>query len=125
MRVSNDQRRTVIGFGFVQSLDRLHVVGADRNLRNVNVAVGHGDHTQILLRQGLAGSGKLGRSAHRGRLRLLTAGVGIYARIHNQNVDVLAGSDRMIQTAETDVIGPAVAAQNPYRLLDQVIGQFV
>ena len=30
----------------------------------------------------------------------------------------------MVQTAEADVVCPAVTAQNPYRLLNQVVGQF-
>jgi len=51
-----------------------------------------------------------GDSAHRGGLGGLSAGIGVYLGIENQQVDILAGGDDVVQTAVTDVIGPAVAA---------------
>ena len=53
----------------------------------------------------------------------LSAGVGVDFRVQNQEVDVLAGGDDMVETAVTDVIGPAVATDAPDRFLDQVISQ--
>ena len=110
VRVSNDDGRAVISFGLVHCFDYLSVIGTESNLSNIDIAVGHGNHAKIFFRQSLTSRSELGRSAHRGCFGLLSAGVGIYAGIHNQNVDIAAGSDGVIQAAEADIISPAVAA---------------
>ena len=125
MRVSNDDRRTIKSFSFVHSLNNLHIVSAHRNLRNINVTVRHSNHSQIFLRQSLTCGSEFSGSAHRGSLRLLTTGIRVNTSIHNEDVDVFAGSDSVVKTAEADIISPTVTTQNPNRFLDEVISQNV
>jgi hypothetical protein len=69
----------------------------------------------------LAGSRELSNSADRGSLGSLSAGVGVNLGIEDQDVDILAGSQSVVQTAEADVVCPAVAAEDPHGLLSEVI----
>ena len=59
-------------------------------------------------------------SADVGSLGSLSAGVGVNLGIEYHNVYVLAGSQNVIQTAEADVVCPAVAAEDPNGLLSEV-----
>ncbi len=120
--VGDDERRTVIGFGLDEGLDHLSRVGQG-DVGHIDVAVGHGHHPQILLGHRLAAGGELGHGAGRGGFGGLAAGVGVDFGVEDQQVDVLAGGDDMVEAAVADVIGPAVAADAPDRFLDQVVGQ--
>ncbi len=53
----------------------------------------------------------------------LSAGVGIHLGIEHQDVDVAAAGQHVVQTAVADIIGPAVAADDPDGFLDQAVGQ--
>ncbi len=96
-------------------------VGAHGDLGHVDVAVGHSDAGQVLLLGGLTGGSELSHGAARSGLGGLAAGVGVHLGVEHQDVDVLAGSEDMVQAAEADVVGPAVAAEDPHGLLGQVI----
>src|SRR5690349_1030272 len=67
MTVSDDQRWTIVGFGFEERLERVLVFRAHRDRRDVDVTVGHGDEAKILFRGGLPAGGELGDSAAWGR----------------------------------------------------------
>ena len=69
----------------------------------------------------LTGSRELRNSADRSGLGSLSAGVGVNLGIEDQDVDILAGSDDVVQAAEADVVCPAVAAEDPHGLLGEVI----
>ena len=112
-RIGDDDRRSVIGFSFGDGLEGLGLVGAHGDLGDIDIAVAHGHHAEVLLLDRLAAGGKLGDSAGRGRLGGLAAGVGIDLGVEDQDVDVFAGSEDVVQSAVTDVIGPAVAADDP------------
>ena len=71
----------------------------------------------------LAARGKLGHGAARGGFGGLAAGVGVDFGIQHQDVDVPAGGQDMVQTAVTDIVGPAVAADDPDRSSDQIVGE--
>ena len=75
------------------------------------------------LRPGLPAGGELGHRAAGSRLRGLAARVGVDLRIEHQEVDVAAGGEDVVHAAETDVVGPAVAAEAPHAAADQVIGR--
>ena len=120
MAVGDDQRRPGIGFGFDECFERVFVLGAHRHAGDIDVAVSHGDQAKILLAQRFAARGELRhRSARRG-LGHLAAGVGIDFRVEHQHIDVAAAGQDMVQSAVADVVGPAVATDNPDALLDQV-----
>src|ERR1700733_1069871 len=108
--------------GFLKGLDDVGVVAAHRDLRYVNVAVANGFHGEIFSATGFAAGGEFGDGAARGGLGCLAAGVPINLCIEHQDVDVFAGAEDMVEAAEADVEGPAVAAENPNALADQVVG---
>src|SRR5699024_7361121 len=56
-----------------------------------------------------------------GGLGGLTAGVGVHLGVEDEDVDILAGGQDVVQTAVADVVGPAVAAEDPHGLLVQVV----
>ncbi len=70
----------------------------------------------------LTGSSELRRpGTDVGSLGSLSAGVGVDLGVEDQDVDVLAGSQHVIQAAEADVVCPAVAAEDPDGLLGEVL----
>ena len=71
----------------------------------------------------LAAGGELGDRAARRGFGHLAAGVGIDLGVEHQDVDVAAGGQHVIQAAVADVVGPAVAADDPDALFDQRVGQ--
>ena len=121
--VGDDQRRARPGLGLQQGLDGLHVAGPDGHMGDVDVAVGHGQHAQVLLGGRLAAGGELGHRPPRGRLGRLAAGVGVDLGVQHQQVDVLAGGQHVVDPARADVVGPAVAADDPHAAPDQLVGQ--
>ena len=56
-----------------------------------------------------------------GSLGSLSAGVGVDLGVEHEDVDVFAGGEDMVNAAEADIEGPAVAAEDPAGLLVQVI----
>ena len=118
--VGDDEGRAVIGFGLGHGLEHLRGIGHG-DLGDVNVAVGDGHHAEVLLLGALAGGCELRNCCMRGGLGGLSAGVGVHLGIQNQNVDVLALGQHVIQSAVADVIGPAVAAEDPEGLLGQQV----
>ena len=123
VRVGDDEGRTVVGLGFAQCGDRLVVLGAEGDPGHVDVTVLHGDERQILFRGALAPGGKLGDRTHRRGLRGLAAGVGVDLRIEHQHLHVGAGSEHMVEATIADVVGPAVAADDPDGFLDEIISE--
>ena len=70
----------------------------------------------------LAGRREARHGAARRRLRRLAAGVRVDLGIEHEHVDVLVGRQHVIEAAVADVVGPAVAADDPHRLLHEVVG---
>jgi hypothetical protein len=61
-------------------------------------------------------------TAPRGVALDLAAGVGVDLGVEHQDVDVRAGGQDVVEAAEADVVGPAVAADDPDALADQGVG---
>ncbi len=122
--VGNDQRRAIVGVCLEEGLEGLGIVGAHGNLGNIDVAIGHGNQAEVFLGQALAVGGEFGNSRTRGRLGSLTARVGVNFGIEDQDIDIASGGHDVIEAAVTNVIRPAVAADDPNALTDQGIGQF-
>ena len=99
----------------------LGLAGAHSHLRHIDVAVALGNHTEVFLANLLAGGGELGDSAGRGGLRALSAGVGIHLGVDHHDVDVLAAGQHVVQTAESDVVAPAVSAEDPLALFANAV----
>ena len=118
--VADDEGRAVVGLGLVDGLEGLSRVGAHGNLCHVDVAVAHGNLGQRLLLGHLTGGGELSDLAQVRGLGGLTTGVGVNLGVEDEDVDVVAGSQDVVQATEADVVGPAVAAEDPEGLLGEV-----
>ena len=121
--VRDDQGRAVVSFRFRQRLHQLILVRAHGNLRHIHVAIADGHHAQVFLLGTLAAGSKLRNGSGRGRLGGLTAGVGVHFRIQNQDIYILAAGQHMVQSAVADIIGPAVAAEDPVAAFNKELFQ--
>ena len=108
--------------GLFEGRDEVVGVGTHGYLRDIDVAVGHGDTAEVLLGGCLAGVGELGHGTDRRCLGGLTARVGVNFGVDHDDIDVDTGGEDMIQAAVADVVRPAVAAVHPHALLDEGIG---
>ena len=119
--VSDDQGRSRICLSLCDSLYTLIHVSTHRNLSYIYIAVGHGDASQVFLLGLFSAGSKLCDCSLRSSLGGLPAGVGVYLGVEYHDVDILAGSDYVIQSAETDVVSPSVSTEYPLRLLSQEV----
>ena len=119
--VGDDQRGARISLRLAECLQRLLRIGAHRHLRHIDVAIGNRLQCQVLARHALAGGGEFRDRAERRRLRCLTAGVGIDLGVEHQNIDVALARQHVVEPAIADVIGPAVAADDPDAAAHQVV----
>ena len=122
--VADDERRAVVGLGLLDDVEVLGLAGAHIHLRHIDVAVALGNHTEVFLADLLAAGGELGDGAGRGGLRALSAGVGVHLGVDDDDIDILAAGQHVVQTAESDIIAPAVAAEDPLALLDEAVAEF-
>ena len=119
--VGDHQRRAVVGLGLAEGAQGLLRVGAHRDPGDVDVAVGDRLQREVFLRHGLAGGGELGDGAERRRLGRLAAGVGVDLGVEHQHVHVAPAGQDVVEAAGADVVGPAVAADDPHAAPEQVI----
>ena len=120
--VGDDEARPVVGLGLPERGERLVRVGAHGHARHVDVAVGDGLQGDVLLVHGLACRGELGHGTDRSGLRRLPAGVGVDLGVHDEDVDVAPGGQDVVEPTRADVVGPAVAADDPHAAPQQVVG---
>ena len=121
--VRDHERRAGVGLGLLDGLDGLEVLRAERDPRDVDVAVAHRHQAEVLLAGLLAGDGELGGGAERRRLRLLASRVRVDLGVEHEHVDVVGQREHVVEAAEADVVGPAVAADDPDGLLDEVVAE--
>ncbi len=119
--VTDNNGRTVISLSFCKRLERLIHIGTHSDLCYIHISIGHSDLCKILLADCLTGSRELSYLTNIGGLGSLSAGVGVNLGIKYHYIDIFAGSDNMIKSAEANVISPAVSAEYPYGLLGEVI----
>ena len=112
----------MISFGFVHGFDELCLVGAHRALRDIDITIGHGDCAQVLLLHALAGSGELGNRTCRGSLEAWPPVLEYTSVSTTRTLTSFAHGENVVQTAVTDIIGPAVAADDPDGFLDEQVG---
>ena len=119
--VGEHERGAVVGLGLAERAQCLLGIGAHRDPGDVDVAVGDRLQGEVLLGHGLAGGGELGDRAERRRLRHLAAGVGVDLGVEHEHVDVAAAREDVVEPAGADVVGPAVAADDPDAAPDEVV----
>ena len=117
--VAQDERGAGVRLRLTDAAQRVLRVGVHADLRDVHVLVQHRDQAEVLLVGALARGGELVHGAHRGRLRLLPAGVRVDLRVEHDDVDVGAEGEDVVEPLEVDVVRPAVAADDPRRELRQ------
>ncbi len=92
---------------------------------DIDVPVAHAHEAEVLLGVALAAAGELGHRPDRGGLGGLAARVGVELGVEDQDVDVAAGGHHVVEAAEADVVGPAVAADDPDALVDEIVLQLL
>ena len=118
--VADNKGWTVVALGFLEGLDGLHWVGAKGDLGDIDVSIGHGHESEVLLGFFLTGSGELVDGTGLGGLGSLTAGVGVNLSVEDKDVDVgFVGKD-VIESAIADIEGPAVTTDDPDGFVDKV-----
>ena len=119
--VGDHQRWPVVGLRLAEGAQCLLGIRPHGHPRDVHVAVGDGLQGDVLLGGGLACGSKLGDRPQRRCLGRLTAGVGVDLGVEHQHVHVAPARQDMVQPAGPDVVGPAVAADDPHAAPDQVV----
>jgi hypothetical protein len=84
------------------------------------VAIAHRHEGQILLGFLLARSGELIDGTGLRGLRSLAAGVGIHFGIEDEDVDIRFVGQDVIQAAVADIEAPAIAADDPNALVEEI-----
>ena len=117
--IADNERRTIIGFCFFQGFQELILIGTHSYLCDVDVSVLGFHHAQVFLLRLLTRSCELGNSCGRRCFGSLAARVGIYFRIEYEDVDILTLGQHVIQAAVTDIVSPAVAAEDTLAAFDE------
>ena len=117
--VSDDQGRSRICLCLCDGLHTLIEVRTHGNLRHIYITVAHGDGSQVFLLGVFTAGCELSDRSGRSCLGGLSAGVGVNLGIEYHDVDILAGSQHMVHAAESDIICPSVAAEDPLGLLSE------
>ena len=86
----------------------LCLVSTHSDLSYIDITIGGSNHTQVFLADTLTHSCELSDSAERRSLGCLTTGVGVHLGIEHEDVDIFAGSDNVVESAVTDIIGSTV-----------------
>ena len=121
MAVGDHQRRSGVGLRFSEGLQRLLPVGAHCHLGDIDIPVRDRLQRKVLARHRLSASGELGDRPQRGGLRHLPTGVRVHLGVEHQHVDVASAGQHVVQAAGTDVVGPAVAPDDPHAAAHQVV----
>ena len=120
--VGDHQRRPVVGLGLAE---RRAASAAGRRpsrpARRRRCRSAIACSARSFVRRRLAGGGELRDRAERRRLGHLPAGVGVDLGVEHQHVDVAPAGEHVVQPAGADVVGPAVAADDPHAAPDQVV----
>ncbi|CAH0058598.1 unnamed protein product [Clonostachys solani] len=102
-KVSQDDRGTVELVGLHQGLENLGVRAVDGSRGDIDVAEVHGVQTNVLLTALGIGGGLLG----------------VGGRVDDEHVDVLSGSQNMVDTRVSEIVGPSIGTSQPERLLTE------
>ncbi len=120
--IGDNQRRTWIGFRFLNRFHRLIQLRPQRNLCNIHVPVHHHTDAKIFTCLALAVFTKFGDGSERCGFRRLSTRIGVALGVQYQNIDVLGQAQDVIQAAKTNIVSPAIAANQPDGFLDQCVG---
>ena len=120
-RISNQQRNTRVGFCLKKTVQRLHIIGAVRQMCNIDIFIIHGDARQIFFRGGFACCREFCHSPPGCSFRSLSACIGVHFSIQYQNIKILARCQHVIKTSISNIIGPAISPNYPHTFTAQII----
>mmetsp|Transcript_31415 Transcript_31415/g.98510 ORF Transcript_31415/g.98510 Transcript_31415/m.98510 type:complete len:510 (+) Transcript_31415:1627-3156(+) len=121
--IGDDDRGAVVCLRLSERLDSLVDVCGKGHRGDVRILMHHSDRAEVLLFGVVAAGSHLHNGALGRSLGDLGAGVAVTLRVQDEDVDVLAGRQHVVQAAEADVVGPAVAADDPMgRSHEHVLG---
>ena len=86
------------------------------------MTIHHHADAEIFARFALTVLAKLGHRTERRGFGSLAASIRVTLGIEHQDIDVLGQAHHMIEAAKANIVSPAIAANQPDRLLDQRIG---
>ena len=112
--ICDDEGRSFVSFSFFKSSYGLLGVSTHSDLSYINIAVSHSDLSEVFLLDFLTCCCELGNCSDRCSLGGLSAGVGVNFGIEYHDVYVFAGSEYVVNAAVTDIICPAVSAEDPH-----------
>ena len=119
--VRDHERRAVVRLRLAECNERLLRIGAHCDTRHVHVGERDRLQRQVLCRRGLTCGGELRHRAEGCRLRHLAAGIRVHLGVEYEHVHVEAARQHVVKAAGADVVGPAVAADDPDTAPDQVV----
>ncbi len=111
--VAEDDGGTGVGLGLGEGAEGLAHIGVEGDGGDVDVLVGHGHHAHLLLVGSLTSGGELDLGGERGGLGLLATGVGVHLGIEDDDVDILAGREDVVDATVTDIVGPTITTDDP------------
>ena len=106
--IGDDQRRARISLRFRDSLYGLVEISTHSDLSNIYITIAHSNGSKIFLFHFLAACSELGDCTRRCSLGGLAAGIGVNFCVKYHDVDVPAACQRMVNAAESDIVGPPV-----------------
>ena len=126
--IHNHQRRARISLSFLDGLEVLGLRSTHGDLSHIDVTVALGNHAEVFLADLLTRGSELGDSTGRRSLRRLTTRVRVNLGVEDEDVDVFAAGQHVVEATETDVVCPTVTTEDPLALLGEevlVIQQFL
>ena len=124
-RIREDDGRPVVCLGLLEGLEGLVAVVAESDAGDVHVSVAHAHEAHVLLVGALAAGRELGDRRGGRCLGGLAAGVRVDLGVQHQDVHVAVHGDHVVDAAVSDVVCPAVSADDPDRLVGEVVGEFI
>ena len=109
----------MISFSFCESFHELVLISTHSYLSYIYIAVGNSHHAKVFLLRAFTSSSELSDSSCRCSFRRLSACVGVNFCIEYENVYVVVSSENMVNTAVTDIVGPAVTTDDPLRTFNE------
>ena len=80
------------------------MVSTHSNLSDIDITIGGGNHTKILLADAFTLGSELSDSAERRSLRGLTTGVRVNLSIEHEDIYIFTAGNHVIETAVTDFV---------------------
>ena len=113
MAVSDDQRRAVVRLRFQERLQRVLVLGAHGDGGDVNIPVGHCDQPEVFLAERVCRRRRILRRRRAASTSNIARRCWNKLPCREQDLNVATAGQDVVEAAVTNVVGPAVATDDP------------